>query len=450
MSSILTNNSAMVALQTLKNINMNLGKVQSEISTGKTIESAKDNAATWAISKVMSSDVAGFEAISDSLALGQGTVGVALNAAEGITDLLTEIKGKIVNSQEENVDRAKIQTDIVELRNQIASISGAAQFNGLNLVKTSPVTSGATNTIAQQIANTEVNDVNILSSLDRSATGVASSTIDLSKQSLDTSAQTAGTVAASATTIDTADALTALAATVAAGASANFGINGDVSADAIARQGNRVLAGDTYTFEASGFGKMSAAIGAAITADVVYVAKAGDTTGDIAAGLALRLNMALTKAGFEEDFAFTSTQNADGTAELTITNNSGAVTTAFAAGDLTVSSGGTAGGGLDLLADLDVSTDTGAKAALVAIESLIQKSIDSAAALGSAGKRIETQNTFVGKLIDGLTSGIGALVDADMEAASARLQALQTQQQLGVQALSIANQAPQTILSLFR
>ena len=135
MSSILTNNSAMVALQTLKSINMNLGKVQSEISTGKTVESAKDNAATWAISKVMSSDVAGFEAISDSLGLGQATVGVALNAAESVTDLLTEIKGKIVNSQEENVDRAKIQTDIVALRDQISSIVGAAQFNGLNLLK---------------------------------------------------------------------------------------------------------------------------------------------------------------------------------------------------------------------------------------------------------------------------------------------------------------------------
>jgi flagellin len=57
---------------------------------------------------------------------------------------------------------------------------------------------------------------------------------------------------------------------------------------------------------------------------------------------------------------------------------------------------------------------------------------------------------FVGKLTDLLVSGIGTLVDADMEAASAKLQALQTQQQLGVQALSIANQAPQTILSLFR
>ena len=60
------------------------------------------------------------------------------------------------------------------------------------------------------------------------------------------------------------------------------------------------------------------------------------------------------------------------------------------------------------------------------------------------------QSEFVGKVMDAMKSGIGALVDADMEAASARLQALQTQQQLGIQALPIANQAPQNILQLFR
>ena len=57
MSSILTNNGAMVALQTLKSVNSNLAKTQAEISTGKTVETAKDNAAIWAISKIMESDV---------------------------------------------------------------------------------------------------------------------------------------------------------------------------------------------------------------------------------------------------------------------------------------------------------------------------------------------------------------------------------------------------------
>ena len=116
MSSILTNTSAMVALQTMKTINTSLNRTQQEISTGKTVATAKDNAAVWAISKVMESDVKGFKGISDSLSLGSSTIAVAREASETVTDLLTEIKGKIVAAQEENVDRAKMQTDITALR----------------------------------------------------------------------------------------------------------------------------------------------------------------------------------------------------------------------------------------------------------------------------------------------------------------------------------------------
>jgi flagellin len=70
--------------------------------------------------------------------------------------------------------------------------------------------------------------------------------------------------------------------------------------------------------------------------------------------------------------------------------------------------------------------------------------------LGAQAKQIENHTLFVTKLTDVLTSGVGNLVDADLAKESARLQALQVQQQLGAQALSIANQAPQVILSLFR
>jgi len=112
--------------------------------------------------------------------------------------------------------------------------------------------------------------------------------------------------------------------------------------------------------------------------------------------------------------------------------------------------GGTASGGLFGLDNINVSTDAGAAAALDNIETMINTAIDAAADFGSAAGRIETQNEFISGLTDSLTAGIGSLVDADMEAASARLQALQVQQQLGTQALSIANQAPQNILSLFR
>jgi flagellin len=70
--------------------------------------------------------------------------------------------------------------------------------------------------------------------------------------------------------------------------------------------------------------------------------------------------------------------------------------------------------------------------------------------LGAQGRQIESHNKFVTKLTDVLTSGIGNLVDADLAKESARLQALQVQQQLGAQALSIANSSPQIVLSLFK
>lgn len=70
--------------------------------------------------------------------------------------------------------------------------------------------------------------------------------------------------------------------------------------------------------------------------------------------------------------------------------------------------------------------------------------------LGSASRQIDGQMSFVSKLTDSIEGGIGNLVDADLAKESAKLQALQVKQQLGVQALSIANQAPQSIMSLFR
>ncbi|WP_417806553.1 flagellin [Thioclava sp.] len=275
MSSILTNSSAMVALQTLKGINSNLASTQSEISTGKSIAGAKDNAAIWAISKVMESDVSGFNAISDSLALGESTVAVAVDGAEQITDLLQQVKEKIVSATGTNVDHTKITAEVTELTNQVTSIISGSQFNGSNLLNTE----GAAG-------------IKILSSIDRAADN------SVSAQFIDV-------------------------------ASVDFEANLDLS-------------------------------------------------------------------------------------------------------------------------DIDVSDATAANTSLAAIETHIQTAVSGAAALGASAARLDNQSSFVGKVVDAMTNGIGSLVDADMEEASARLQALQTQQQLGIQALSIANQQPQNILSLFR
>ncbi len=98
---------------------------------------------------------------------------------------------------------------------------------------------------------------------------------------------------------------------------------------------------------------------------------------------------------------------------------------------------------------LDVLSPLNAQAARIIIDDAIDTVSNQLAALGSVGKRIELQSNFTTQLKDILTAGIGNLVDADMAEESARLQALQVKQQLGIQALAIANSAPQAILQLF-
>ena len=511
MSSILTNTSAMVALQTLNGINSDLAKTQVEISTGKSINSAKDNSAIWSISKVMESDVNGFMAISQSLSLGESTVAVARNASETISDLLTDIKGKIVAAQEENVDRTKIQTDISALRDQINSIVNAAQFNGLNLTKG---TEGA----------------NILASLDRAADGsVTANNITINRQDLTTdaglygsgtslnanAAVSDGTANALANTGNTAvltmatnaDYSTATFSLTVAGVNVSFGAgdltgNQDAVASTVSQRlnalgisgvsasatGANITITSTASFESvdvvidaesgvtgtqvtslNGTGSLTNGVGVVnsiaeraenITFDgaatvndgdgyrvtfggetFTYVAAPGETFEDVAKGL----QAAIGGTGLE-GISTSVIQNASNNWVLKIDNDSATTMTLAAIGN----AGGTASGGLFGLDQLDVTTDTGASAALNTIETLINTSIDAAAAFGSAEGRIELQADFVGKLTDSLKTGIGGLVDAEMEEASARLQALQVQQQLGIQSLSIANQAPQSILALFQ
>jgi len=95
-------------------------------------------------------------------------------------------------------------------------------------------------------------------------------------------------------------------------------------------------------------------------------------------------------------------------------------------------------------------TLTGAANALNKLDDSITQLNAALGEIGAQAKQIQAHNTFVSKLVDTLESGIGNLVDADLAKESARLQALQVQQQLGAQSLSIANQAPQIILSLFQ
>jgi flagellin len=109
------------------------------------------------------------------------------------------------------------------------------------------------------------------------------------------------------------------------------------------------------------------------------------------------------------------------------------------------------GGSIVTLASTaSISTSTKATSALTAIETSLNNLNLSLSQLGTDSKKVSMHKNFVSKLVDELNNGIGNLVDADLAKESANLSALQTKQQLGVQALSIANQAPQMLLALFR
>ncbi len=97
-----------------------------------------------------------------------------------------------------------------------------------------------------------------------------------------------------------------------------------------------------------------------------------------------------------------------------------------------------------------ISTATKAATAITTIETSLNNLNLALSQMGTDAKKVGMQKVFVAKLVDELNKGVGNLVDADLAKESAKLQALQTKQQLGIQTLSIANQAPQTILSLFR
>ncbi len=402
MSSILTNNGAMVALQTLKSVNSSLSETQSAISTGKKVDNAKQNAAVWAISKTMESDVNGFEAISESLSLGESTVAVARQATETVTDLLGQIKERVVSATGDNVDRTKLGNEITALQEQISSVVGAAQFNGLNLVDGSTTTT------------------DVLSSLDRSGGSVSASTISVSGVNLNTGGYVAANAFGTNTTGITA-ANDGFATNVADAGTADIEIDASVLA-----------AGDKLTVKLG-------------DQEVTYQVTAEDvaaTSSNEAVALGL-------KAAIEEQSGYPAAQlsvDYDATASdtITITNNTGDSL------NITGQYTNAAAGDLANLSTVDITSSANAQASLTVIEDLISTTIDATAAFGTVESRISTQKDFVSSLTDSLKSGIGSMVDADMEETSARLQALQVQQQLATQSLSIANQAPQQLLSLFR
>jgi flagellin len=274
MLSVNTNPGAMIALQYLDQTNAQLQTTQTAIDTGMTVSSPEDNGAIFAIAQDMRGNVAGYQAVSQSLDRATSSVSVAISAGQSISNLLIQMKQDALSASDQSLNTASRQalnSSFAALRSQIASIVQNAEFNNFNLLN------GST----QQIM--------ALASPD---------------------GQHKITVAAQ-----------------------NMSLSGPI---------------------------------------------------------------------------------------VTITNTA------------------------------SITTQASASAMITTVENSLTNVDAALAQLGSGSSKLSVQTTFVQNLSNTLTAGIGNLVDADMATESALLQSLQVKQQLGVQALSIANQQPQIILSLLK
>ncbi len=327
MASIMTNASALTALQSLNATNKNLETTQSRISTGYRVSQASDNAAYWSIATTMRSDNQALSTVSDSLGLGASKVDTAYTGMNKAIDTINSIKVKLVAAYgSTDADKEKFQTEIDTLQKQMKSYADGATFSGTNMLSVSTASGTAA-------------DVKIVSAFNRDASGKASiSTIDVNVESIKL-------------------------------------YDGGAAPDA---------------------------------KGILDTARLGTTGAAVTTASAPTLGAAA------------------------------AATDTYSVAGLTIFSGGTA------------ASDSQIQQMMNVVDAALKGMTTAATKLGAAKSSIDLQKTFTSSLMDSIDRGVGQLVDADMNKESTRLQALQVQQQLGVQALSIANGSSQSILSLFR
>jgi flagellin len=177
---------------------------------------------------------------------------------------------------------------------------------------------------------------------------------------------------------------------------------------------------------------------------------ASETTLDASSRTALNndfkaLRDQITKAVSNAEFNGTNLIKNGGTALGALANAAGTSSITVAAQDLSLG-----GGNVTVGTTSSIGTATAAATMITTLQTSIDNVSSALAKLGTGSKSLQSHLTFIGKLQDTIDAGVGNLVDADLAKESARLQALQTKQQLGIQALSIANASTSSLLGLFR
>ena len=397
MLSVNSNYGASVALQSLGNTNKELGQVQNRISTGFKVASARDNGAVFAIAEGQRTRVSSIASVKDGIDRANSAIDVALSAGESIGKILKDMKTKAVAAQAADLSteqRAALQTDFDALRAQVDQVANSATFNGLNLVA-----AGGSN-------------------LDVVMSDIAGAT---------TGRQISSTVIAG--TVPGLSAYVAGNGSVAAADDSTFNLNG-VAIGTVDVTASMTIQGYLDHVSTQTGGRVTASYNQS-TGQFNYVA---------AEAVAGSNELTITTAGTARSWL------GQGVAAGAVSG--GSVTSTITNRDFTVGGAGalsTVSNASNLL-----STTGAASTAVGNIDTAITALNSQLATMGSQAKALDVQGEFLGKLADVVEQGISNLVDADLAKESARLQSLQIKQQLGAQALSIANQAPQLILSFFR
>ena len=401
-TSLLTNQSAMNALQTLRSIGDSMDTTQRRVSTGLRINEASDNTAYWSISSMMKSDRNALSSVSDAMALGKSQIDVANATIDKSKEYLDNIQKSLTTAYEKGSgDVAKIQADIKANMNDIQSSVYSASLAEKNILGNSGESVRIAGSYRREGSNVYVDMIDVGGADLNFATKQADGTFDLSKGVLQSVFGTG--FAASAPTNPGGQEENPAPATPAADDPAGL------------KALDKTLVG----------------------AQAKYTQAQADLTA--------------AKAAAAANPSDTNLQDAVTAAQGKVTSTKGDVDDALkpiveAAGKMTV---------MDFVnTNFSGISSSTMEQVLKAVQSKVTTAtsnvVTAGATLGAAKAQVTGQIDYVSKLMDAVDKGVGSLVDADMNAESARLASLQVQQQLGIQALSIANQNSQNILSLFR
>lgn len=466
MTSILTNAGALSALQKLRFIDSSLQKTQGQVSSGLRVQIAADNAAYWSIATTMRSDRMAVSGVSDALGLGAAKVDVAYDGMESVINVLSEFKAKLVAATEDGVDKAKIQTELDQLKEQVVSIATSASFSGQNWL----------NTDIADIHDSTLNKSSVVSSFVRGASGdirVATTTLDLSNIALfnttgrgllqadiPVGATTPTDPTSSPSnhhvqeyfyfdgpiTLSSSDSINfdlvvhpggsapdvMLPTTITrSDVNAALGISTGTISDGneMRRVLSRVWSGNGVGVGAGSYGQRQPD---GSTLWHTFVIHAGQVTDQTDSDIEIT-NLTSTLPGGKAG-------GLDGASWYTGRSS--------AAGGSTGGSSGTNTGLRINFLDIDITNGVGLE--LDAVEEMLTRTTAAAATLGSLKMRIDMQSELSARMMATIDGGIGRLVDADMNEASTRLKAIQTQQQIAIQALSIANSNAEQVAQLFR